>query len=548
VFAPLDPEVPAERLSYYLKDCDATLLLVDADTERLMQAGCPMLRVDSITADGAGFVSPEIGPDDPAYIIYTSGSTGQPKGVVANHRGFVNVLTSWNQTLRLVPSDRMAAVASISFDMAIVDFWAPLVAGATLVLFDRDTARDGELLSQAMAAQSVNVLQATPASWRMLVQAGWQGSANFRMVTGGEALARDLAENLLSRCAEVWNGYGPTETTVYSTLFRVEDAAAPILIGKPLANTQCHVLDAQLQALPPGVVGQLFIGGAGLAKGYHQRPELTAASFIEHPSLGRIYRTGDLVRLTADGLDYLGRNDFQVKVRGYRIELGEIEYALSRHPLVAEASVQVREKTTGDARIVTWVAHQPDGPAPTVNELRQSLRGFLPGYMIPAEFVVLPALPRLPNGKLNRAALPDPFGQARAAAQRRPPQTTNEQAIAAVWAKVLGLPLERIGLDDRFLELGGHSLLATQAAGQIRKGFNSQLALRTLMMDPLAVIAAQLPQAPEAAPLAEPKSAPVTSSAKAASSAELPNTSAPAGSEAAAKPKTSWWSKLLGDS
>ncbi|MDP3859245.1 MAG: amino acid adenylation domain-containing protein [Stagnimonas sp.] len=490
-YLPLDPEFPADRLAYYLQDSGAVLVLSDRATRpRLPPLSLPALLLEDIGPAPVPTLPP-VPADAPAYVIYTSGSTGKPKGVVVSHRNLVNFLASMAEQPGLSAGDCLLAVTTVSFDIAGLELFLPLTVGATVVIADRDTAADGELLKAELARSRANTLQATPSTWRLLLAAGWPGAPGFRAYSGGEPLPRELAEALLPRVGALWNLYGPTETTVWSTASRVTDPTR-IAIGRPIANTRCYVLDPRGQPLPQGAVGELWIGGRGVAIGYHARPELTDERFQRDPYStvpgARMYRSGDLAKWGRDGqLECLGRIDFQVKLRGYRIELGEIEYELSQYPAVAESAVLVRERAAGDARLVAYVALK-EGAQATLSELRQHLRELLPPYMIPQSFVDLPALPRLPNGKLDRKALPDPFaGLAEAAAPKTPPRSYAERRIAEIWQQVLGV--SGIGVDDRFFDLGGHSLLAAQVAGQLRREHGAVVPLRRLLMDPLALIA-----------------------------------------------------------
>ena len=553
-YLPLDPEFPPERLAYYLEDAAAALVLCDAGSAtKLVGNKATLLQLEELTGD-TGFASVTPEPDAPAYIIYTSGSTGQPKGVVVPHKALANFLLGMQQQPGMNATDVLAAVTTLSFDIAGLELWLPLVSGASVAILDRDTAMDGEQLKSALVRHGITIMQATPATWRLLLTAGWAGDpASFTACSGGEPLPRELAEQLLPRVKALWNLYGPTETTVWSTAHRITDASQPILIGQPIANTQCHVLDAALTAVPPGVTGTLWIGGAGLATGYHARPELTAERFVEHSAFGRLYNTGDLARLTPQGLECLGRIDFQVKLRGYRIELGEIEYALSRHAAVAESAVLVRERGPGDARLVAYVALKP-GTESNASELRNAVRGFLPAYMLPQEFMMLPALPRLPNGKLDRKALPDPFSAIAKRPAREPPLGAIEEMLAGLWAEVLGLrDLASISREDRFFDLGGHSLLAVRLAGRLAEKTGQRPGLRKLMMDPLLVIAAALAPAGAVPPPAitkpiEAATAPVEQGARhlpRPSSVLLSDIAIPA--RQSMPRKTSWLGKLFGD-
>ena len=331
--------------------------------------------------------------DATMYVIYTSGSTGKPKGVVLPQNAVCNFLASMRQEPGLKASDRLLAVTTLSFDIAVLELFLPLTTGARIVLAQREEAMDGEVLARLAQDQGINVMQATPTTWHMLLDANWRAPAGFRALCGGEPLPPSLAERLLDAGVELWNMYGPTETTVWSTLCRITDPKAKITIGRPIANTQVWVLDEQLKPVPIGQEGELCIGGAGVATGYFKRPELTAEKFIADPfdtktPGARIYRTGDLSRWREDGtIEHLGRLDFQVKIRGYRIELGEIEARLAALPGVARTVVMAREDSPGDVRLVGYFVPQP-GATPDVGQLRESLRVGLPDYMLPQHLVV----------------------------------------------------------------------------------------------------------------------------------------------------------------
>ena len=376
---------------------------------------------------------------------------------------------------------------TLSFDIALLELFLPIMVGARVVVASREVASDGIGLSKALVQSEATVMQATPATWRLLLETGWEGNPGLKILCGGEALPRELAKQLLERCASLWNMYGPTETTVWSTVHRVEAGDGPVSIGRPIANTQIYLLDENLQPVPVGVVGTLYIGGDGLARGYLNRSELTAEKFIASPfSLEgdvQIYNTGDLARYLPDGrLECLGRIDHQVKVRGFRIELGEIEAALGQHEDVQKNVVIVREDDPGDKRLVAYFIPDQE-PARPVSELRTFLRQKLPNYMIPAIFMRLEALPLTPNGKINRRALPIPDGT-------RPdlentfvvPQTPIEQELAGIWTEILGL--ERVGVHDNFFDLGGHSLLATQVISRLRDTLRVELPLRRFFETP----------------------------------------------------------------
>lgn len=513
-YVPLDPAFPRERLAFMATDAQLALLLTQtalADAiawppqhTLLLDAGEEMGTIASGSATAAA-----AGGEAVAYVIYTSGSTGKPKGVRVPHRAVVNFLASMRREPGLTADDRLLAVTTLSFDIAVLELLLPLGVGAEVVLATREQTMDGHALAALLAASAATTMQATPATWRLLLEAGWRGRAGFKALCGGEALAPDLAAALLDRGVALWNLYGPTETTVWSTCAAITAASGDITIGQPIDNTTVWVLDGANQPCPVGVPGELAIGGAGVSLGYLDRPELTAERFIPDPfraaADARLYRTGDRGRWRNDGtLEHLGRLDFQVKLRGYRIELGEIEVRLAAHPQVARAVALVREDRIGDQRLVAYlVAHA----GATLDEaaLRRHLRTTLPDYMIPQHLVLLDALPLLPNGKLDRKALPAPF--AAAAADRHAPMAPRddtERRIAVAMEQTLALP--GIGIDDDFFALGGHSLLAAQLTARLNREFDTALSLRTLFDAPTvaglasAIAAATTGGAPGAAP------------------------------------------------
>ncbi|MHC9084466.1 acyl carrier protein [Luteimonas sp. RIT-PG2_3] len=505
-YVPLDPAYPRDRLAYMAEDADLRLLLVEPATadsidwpaERTLLLGAHAgtdadadmppgpLAEDARSADA----------ESVAYVIYTSGSTGKPKGVSVPHRAVVNFLQSMQHTPGLGADDRLLAITTLSFDIAVLELLLPLVTGATIVLASREQAMDGRALAQLLQAHAVTMMQATPSSWRMLLDTGWRPSPGFRALCGGEALPADLARQLAANDAQLWNMYGPTETTVWSTCERIDADAAWISIGTPIDNTTVWILDARRHPCPIGVPGEIWIGGSGVTLGYLHRADLTAERFIEDPFDARggrlLYATGDLGRWRDDGrLEHLGRLDHQVKVRGHRIELGEIESQLASHPRVQRAVVITREDQTGDVRIVAYLV-STDGVQIDPQALRQHLRAQLPEYMVPQHFIALPAIPLLPNGKVDRKSLPSP-AQARqalpgAAGPAAPsqvqalPRDPIEGSIVAIFAAVLGH--SAIGIDDSFFALGGHSLLGAQVVDRINRAFTLDLPVRTIFEAP----------------------------------------------------------------
>ena len=448
-YVPLDPAYPAERIAFMLQDAQVSVLLTE---ERLRdqlpggEARIVCLDSESQTSDQESAANLDGGAsaENLAYVIYTSGSTGKPKGVQITHGALANLLQSMRRLLSINERDALLAVTTLSFDIAALEIFLPLIVGARVELVDREVAADGARLADRLNDPGITFLQATPATWRLLLEAGWQGQPTLKMLCGGEALPRALADRLLDKGAALWNVYGPTETTIWSSAWRVEAGETPISIGRPIANTQFYVLDKRLRAVPVGVIGELYIGGSGLARGYRHRAALTAERFIPDPfgttPGGRLYWSGDLARWRADGtLECLGRVDHQVKIRGYRVELGEIEAALARHPAVREAAVVGSSGCERRDELGRVHRGARRAEASSAADLRRWLQGQLPDYMVPSAFVSLEALPLTPNGKVDRQALPDP-GQARltASADFVPPRGPVEAAVAEIWAELLG--------------------------------------------------------------------------------------------------------------
>jgi acyl-coenzyme A synthetase/AMP-(fatty) acid ligase len=373
--------------------------------------------------------------------------------------------------------DVLLAVTTPSFDIAGLELFLPLTVGAKTVIASRGDVLDGERLRERIESCGATMLQATPATWRLLIDAGWQGKADLTALCGGEALPRDLAKELSSRVRALFNMYGPTETTVWSTVHRVVDCERDIPIGHPIANTNVYVLDASGRPAPVGVAGELCIGGEGVARGYRQRPELTAEKFavVKPPGRApeRVYRTGDVVRLRADlALEFVGRRDHQVKLRGYRIELGEIEAVLADQPAVRRSVVIVREDIPGDPRLVAYVVPKDEGVIP-MEELRAALRARLPEYMVPSLIVPLASLPLTANDKIDRKALPVPQTARASAATDDTIMTEPQRRVAAIWCSVL--KLERVGLYENFFDIGGHSLLVIKVHTLLRREFGVEL-------------------------------------------------------------------------
>jgi amino acid adenylation domain-containing protein len=480
-YVPLDPTLPKDRLAYVLEDARVSVLVTRAGGQgTLLSPRADIVDLDDVRADIARYsvdAPPrQVEPHHLAYVIYTSGSTGRPKGVAIPHRALVNFLTSMARRPGLSRDDVQVAATTISFDAAGLEIYLPLMQGARLVVAEDQEASDGARLTALLQQSAATVAFGTPATWRLLLASGWQGNQQLTVLCGGEALPGRLAEQLLARSGSVWNLYGPTETTIWSTIRQLENHSGarrdPVeAIGRPIGNTEIFILDRYLRPVPLGVPGDLYIGGDGLAQGYHHLPELTAEKFVPHPFSDdpgrRIYKTGDTARYRDDGdIEYLGRTDQQLKLRGFRIELGEIESVLASHPDVAIAVVDARDDHEGDKRLVAWYVSSSGEDLP-VSGLREYLKTQLPDYMLPSRYVRLPALPLTGSGKVDRNALTEPDQESGWASAFEPPRTECEITIARMWGKTLGVA--RVGANDNFFDLGGHSLKAAAFVAQLQK-------------------------------------------------------------------------------
>lgn len=481
VYIPIDPEFPANRIHTIIEDSGMAFYITEsewADHQALADTAVTIL-LDKIDHDleDCPTHAPEIDLDlDTAvYTIYTSGSSGTPKGVKIPHSALLNFLHSMTEQPGLASTDTLMSVTTLSFDIAALEIFLPLINGAKLIIAT-DEKVDGSLLAQRLSEEQVTVMQATPATWKMLLDSGWQGQPNLKMLCGGEALPKSLAEQLLALAGELWNMYGPTETTIWSSIARIS-APDDITIGQPIANTTMLILDKQQKLLPVGMVGELYIGGAGVALGYHNRPDLDAERFVDNPlGEGKLFRTGDLAKYAHDGsIIHLGREDFQIKLRGYRIELGEIEANLSRHPNVKQAVVHVQTDEENNQFLVGYLVLHGGIPTAMGNEdWRAFLLADLPTYMVPMAFVIMDHLPLTPNSKIDRNALPNPIGKLQAA-QLTPPQTEMERELADMWQTLL--QTDQVGLESDFFLLGGQSLLMLRMMNKIREQYAVELPL-----------------------------------------------------------------------
>lgn len=502
-YVPLDPRLPRERLDFLIEDT-GTSLVVASDPRPLSSPNVvfvdPRCSLDENVSQVANVDggNRENSGEQLAYILHTSGSTGVPKGVAVPHRAIVNLLTSMKRITGFGAADRILGLTTLSFDISVVELMLPLLTGGSIRLVSQDDALDGRSLRSVIEKSGVTFVQATPAAWRMLVQTGWQGSSSLTAITGGEALSRELADQLLDRVGTLWNMYGPTETAVYSTSVKIE-RNTPITIGRPIANTKAYVLDSARNLLPLGIPGELYLGGAGLARGYWNRPELTAERFVPNPfgddPSERIYRTGDVVRYRSGGeIELLSRVDHQVKLRGFRIELGEVEAVLASHPSVAQAAAAICDDGTSDPRLVGYFVRKANSEdnnraAGDSTSLRNYLKSKLPDYMVPAILIELAALPLTASSKLDRKSLPPPDVAEEVSSLPSPALCdVVERELAAIWKRLLRVP--HVCHNDNFFDLGGHSLLAVQMLAQAERLFGSAPPLRTIFERPTLAEAA----------------------------------------------------------
>jgi surfactin family lipopeptide synthetase C len=496
-YVPLDPQNPLDRVAFMIEDAQVGLLLTQ---ERLLdklpphceRVICLDTQWEEIAKQSTENPNISVSTANLAYIIYTSGSTGIPKGICITHRAIARLVCNSNY-VRLTDADIVAQASNASFDAATFEIWGALLHGARLVGVKREALLSPATLAAQLERDQVSTLFLTTALFNQIARQQPEGFSTLKqLLFGGEMVDVDCVRQVLESGspARLLHVYGPTETTTYATWWKVDEISVEadnVPIGRPLSNTELYVLDQQAQPVPVGAVGELYIGGAGLARGYLRRPELTAEKFVPHPfsreAGARLYRTGDLVRRLDDGsVEFVGRIDHQVKVRGFRIELGEIEAMFNQHPAIREAVVVVREDEQRERHLVAYVVsgHQP---TPTVSELRRYLSAKLPDYMIPVQYVWLAEMPLTVNGKIDRHALPAPESERpRLVEEYCAPRTPPEEMLARIWSEVLRV--EQIGIHDTFFELGGESILAIKLLSRINKDFNIELPLRALFEQP----------------------------------------------------------------
>jgi amino acid adenylation domain-containing protein len=490
-YVPLDPGYPRERLEYMLQDSGAVVLVTDKEgAEGIAESGMKVLDLDS----NAGEMELEsddrpksgVGSGNLAYVIYTSGSTGLPKGVQIPHRCIANLLVSMQVQSGVGSRDILLSVTTLSFDMAVPELFLPISFGGCVVVATRDETRDGGELADRLTRSRPTWMQATPATWKLLIEGGWEVGKEVKVISGGEALTRELADRLIERSLLVWNMYGPTETCVYSTAGEVAAREEGVRIGRAIGNTEAYVMAPGHQCAAIGVWGELEIGGEGVGRGYLDRPDLTAEKFLpseySKQEGGRVYRTGDRVRYRKDGdIEYLGRLDDQVKIKGHRIEVGEVEAVIGQHGGIREAVVVAREETEGDKRLIAYVILEQGADADET-ELRHYLKSKLPDHMIPSWIVMVEAVPLTPNGKIDRSALRDRVVAKGAREGFAAPRNPLEQLLTGIWAEVLGL--ERVGIHDNYFDIGGHSLLATRVISRLRSVLQLEIQVRQLFDTP----------------------------------------------------------------
>ncbi|MCF7848981.1 MAG: amino acid adenylation domain-containing protein [Kiritimatiellales bacterium] len=481
-YVPLDPVYPPERIAYMLEDADAALLLTEKSvmgvTYRVSHAKTETVVIDAVDISGAPAKNPQVetDPRNPAYVVYTSGSTGHPKGTQIEHHSFVNFLRSMQQAPGLTRMDTVLAITTPCLDIAGLELFLPLITGAKTAILPRETAMNGHLLAEQIE-KTGTVLQATPSTWRMLLDSGWRGSRHLKMLCGGEIWPRELAAELLQGGGELWNMHGSPETTVWSGVEQVKIGdTGPILLGRPIDNTSFYIMDRNLQMLPAGMTGELCIGGEGVSRGYYKMDGLTAEQFVPDPFSSvpgaRLYKTGNLARRKPDGrIEFLRRKDLQVNIRGFRIELEEVESVMMRFPGIQQAMAQACQSADGNNQLTGCYTIEAEQEVEGA-KLRKWMEKNLPDEMIPQFFIQLDEIPMTAEGKVDRQMLPKPGAEALAvSAEFIEPQTAGEKALAEIWCEVL--ELEQVGIRDNFFELGGHSLLAIKLIDRLGEaGYN----------------------------------------------------------------------------
>ncbi|MDN3548275.1 non-ribosomal peptide synthetase [Mucilaginibacter aquaedulcis] len=492
VYVPVDPNYPLNRVTYMISDSQSVFLITSEQYKGYFQAESEELILEEILAgletDSEPINLAKVNPTDLVYIIYTSGSTGLPKGVQIAHYNLVNFLYSMLEKPGLSADDKLLAVTTISFDIAGLELFLPLITGATVVIADAETAKDGRALLSLIKEQQITVMQATPFTWRMMIETGWRDKLNLKVICGGESLPLDLSKKIIERTTSLWNVYGPTETTVWSTLSQITGEEKNISIGRPIANTSIYIVDKYLRLCAPGKVGEICIGGDGVSAGYYNKPELTDEKFVTDPfsidGKGKMYRTGDLGKFDYDGeLQYEGRIDSQIKIRGFRIETAEIEHHITEFNGVKQSVVIARKDQSQSDQLVGYIVIEKNtdhfDESKWLDSLRYSLTLVLPDHMIPVEFAIVDDIPLTPNGKIDKKGLAKVSTKSALAPKAYiPPRTDIEKLVADIWSEFLGI--EKISINDNFFKLGGHSLIAIQIMTKIEKATGKILPLAAL--------------------------------------------------------------------
>ena len=490
-YIPLDPDFPKNRIKYMIDHSKLMIILSHSKlVDSIPDSNARIISLDKewqeISKESIDAPIISINDDNLAYVMYTSGSTGNPKGVQITHKSVINFLISMSKEPGMSAEDILFAVTTISFDISVLELFLPLTVGAATVIIPKEISMDGKLLVNAMLKYEPTIMQATPTTWRILFASAWNGSKKLKVLCGGEAMPRDLGEKLFNSVSSVWNMYGPTETAIWSTVFKIQNPNDPIYIGKPIDSTQIYILDGSMQRVPTGVIGEIYIGGAGVARGYLNDPHLTEERFIKDTfsnSNGFIYKTGDIGRFAYNGnIEFYNRIDSQVKVRGFRIELSEIEFNLSHHEQISNSAVAIKKDHYGNNRIIGYIVPR-DKKELNIASIRQFLLEYIPNYMVPDIFVILETLPLTPNGKIDRKSLPEP-SQSRLMDEGNyvSPRNKPELKISTIWKDVLNL--DKVGIYDNFFDLGGNSLLAVEIVNRINIEFDSDISIILLFKYP----------------------------------------------------------------
>jgi amino acid adenylation domain-containing protein len=500
-YVPLEPNFPVQRLMHMVEDsCIKHLVVESAFSSKFDTASLNLIQIDAEDADviGASTVKPEVNiiGSDTAYVIFTSGSTGRPKGVVIQHKAVLNLLCALRSKPGITADDVYLSIVSLSFDPSVIDLFLPLITGASVVIADSEQCRDGLLLKSLLEITEPSIMNATPATWRFLVDLGWRPKNKFKALCGGEELLPDLALELAGRVTELWNMYGPTEATVATCCFRIPQTGSPIRIGRPLANNHLYILNGNGLPLPSGIPGELHIGGSQVASGYLNRPDLTAEKFISDPfsddPKARLYKTGDIALFHSDGaIEYLGRMDHQVKIRGNRVELGEIEAVLSKARQVRQCVVALWRKSDQDQRLIAFIIPEDLEEFDTLS-LRKYLRQYLPDYMMPQHYELVERFPLTSSGKIDRLMLLNkkPVFHSERTSRHIAPETEIEKQLAELWKDIIGI--EKVGVHDNFFDLGGHSLLSMKLIDLVYKSMGVQITPGTISLGTLGQIAHEI--------------------------------------------------------